>query len=238
MVDVCGTGLDTAEDTDSELEGRRREAPGVGSDHVLFRRPNQTWGRDEKVQQRDWCPQSTDQSPERKSSEQVTDAASDSRKLAAAGRRQEGGPGRHLGSAKRQRQGDRHAHRRNARVRPPRGERQRDAAAMKDTSPDAHGKIIANMQFRLYDSHSQGWQNKHVFRGQRAASASSQPRLQHSGGRASTRRHEGDRAAKGDQSLAGHVHSHPHPKDGADAGGGAHRPSRVATHPSGNSGCQ
>lgn len=77
MVDICGTGLDTAEDTDSELEGRRREAPGVGSDHVPFRRPNQTWGRDEKVQQRDWCPQSTDQSPERKSSEQVTDAASD-----------------------------------------------------------------------------------------------------------------------------------------------------------------
>lgn len=53
-VDVCGTGLDMAEDIDSELEGRQRETPGVGSDHVLFRIPNQTWGRDEKVQQRDW----------------------------------------------------------------------------------------------------------------------------------------------------------------------------------------
>lgn len=156
--------------------------------------------------------------------------------LPGEGKKEAQGP--HLGSAKRQRQGDCHAHRRNASVRPPRGERQRDAAAMKDTSPDTHGKIIANMQFRLYESHSQGWQNKYVFRGQRAASASSRPQLQHPGGRASSRRHEGDRAAKGEQSLGGHVHSHPHPQDGADVGGGAHRPSRVATHPGGNGGFQ
>lgn len=120
---------------DSELEGRWREARGTGSDHVPFRtKPDMGDGR-EGPTGTNWCPRSTEQSPKRKSSELVTDAQTrEAWQLPGEGKKEARGP--HLGSAKRQQQGDPRAQRRNASVRPSLGECQRDTAAMKDTSPD------------------------------------------------------------------------------------------------------